>query len=680
MDPNLAAVIVYEGASDVDIFNQMAVDNVAKQLSSSWGWLPADPWADEPIFQEFAAQGQNLFDASGDSGAYSASACRSGGNNCSWYPADDPYVTAVGGTDLTTSGPGGAWQSETAWNDSGGGFSTNGISIPSYQAPVINSSNQGSATLRNVPDVAAEANCDNYFCANGVCDNGYVVCGTSLAAPRWAGILALANQQANGNPIGFLNPTLYTLGQGSEYDNDFHDITAGNNFNSASPNMFSAVSGYDLTTGWGTPNGQSLLTALSGIPTGPNFAIAPSPGSLSLPQGNNGTSTITLSPVNGFKGTVDFTVTALGLPAGVTAGVNPTSLAGSGSTSLSVSTTSASPAGKFPIVVTGASGGLTQTAYVLLTVTTSATTATVSPTSESFGFQVINTTSAKKTVTLTSTTGLSISTIAMGGANPGDFHQTNACPATLAAKAKCTITLTYTPTMVGAETASLIVTDNATNSPQSVALSGTGELPVVLSPTSLGFGNIYEGASSAAKTVTLTNNQKVALTGFSLGFTGSKDYTQTNTCGTSLAAGNKCTITVTLKPSVIGADNATLSITDSASNSPQTAALTGAGTTPASLTPSSNTYTSQTVGTTSIAKVFTLTNNLSTALSSLAVSTTGDFAVSSKTCIVTLAAKGKCTINVVFKPATTGTRTGTLSVKDSAANSPQVSKLTGTGK
>ncbi len=790
MAPNLSAVIVYEGNIDVDILNQMAVDNVAKQLSSSWGWLPADPWADEPIFQEFAAQGQNLFEASGDSGAFNASACSSSGKDCTWYPADDPYVTAVGGTDLTTSGPGGAWQSETAWDDGGGGFSTNGISIPSYQAPVINSSNKGSKTLRNIPDVAAEANCDNYFCADGACGNGYVVCGTSLAAPRWAGILALANQQADGNPIGFLNPTLYALGQGPECDNDFHDITGGNNFNSASPNLFSAVSGYDLATGWGTPNGQSLLTALSGVPTGPNFALAPSPSSLSLPQGNDGTSAITLSAVNGFKGTVDFTVTALGLPGGVTATLNPTSLAGSGSTTLNVSTTSATPPGKFPMVVTGTSGSLTQTAYVMLTVSSSPTAPvvsfsassigfgnqvlntpsaalaeivtntgtapltistatlggtnasdfaksldtctgatvapkstctvsaiftpaatgirnaslsftdnagnspqavsltgagvnaapTVSPTSEAFGYQVLNTSSATKTVTLTATTGLGISSITMAGTNRGNFHETNTCPASLAAKAKCTITLTYTPTILGAETASLTITDNASNSPQTVALSGTGVMPVVLSLTSLSFGNVAEGNTSAAKTIILTNYQTVALAGISVDFAGSADYSQTNTCGTSLAARGKCTITVTLKPSIIGADNATLRVTDSASNSPQTATLTGAGTTPATLTPASTTFVSEKVGVTSPAKVFTLTSYLSTTLSGIAISATGDFAVSSTTCTTSLAAKGKCTINVVFKPTATGTRTGTLKVTDSAGNSPQTSTLTGTGK
>lgn len=265
MAPGLKAVYVYEGNSDVSILNQMAVDNIAKQLSCSFGWLPADPASDEPIFKEFAAQGQNMFVASGDSGAFSSS-------NPEFYPGDDPLVTTVGGTDLTTTGPGGAWVSETAWVGSSGGVSTNGLAIPSYQAPYINSSNGGSTTLRNTPDVAAEANTDNYFCANGGCFGG--VGGTSLAAPRWAGILALANQQNGGRPIGFLNPTLYSIGGGAGYSAQFHDITSGNNFNSSSPSKYAAVGGFDLVTGWGAPKGAALINTLTGSLIG-SHVLAP---------------------------------------------------------------------------------------------------------------------------------------------------------------------------------------------------------------------------------------------------------------------------------------------------------------------------------------------------------------------------------------------------------------------
>ena len=366
MAPGLSAVIVYEGNNDTDMFNQMAVDNVAKQLSCSFGFLPPDPQSDEPIFQEFAAQGQNLFVASGDGGAYFGDpvACAnfSNLNGCVFYPADDPFITAAGGTNLTTNGPGGSWQSETGWIGSGGGFSTNGLAIPSYQVPVINGANQGSSTLRNIPDVAAEANTDNLFCANGGCFIG--VGGTSLSAPRWAGFLALANEQSNGPAIGFLNPTIYYIGQGPNYTSYFHDIASGNNFNGGSPNLFSDVAGYDLVTGWGSPNGQGLLNALGPAFTGPNFGLTASVSTLHVTQGGTGSSTIDVNAANGFTGTVDLKAEALGLPTGLTATLSSSAVAAGGNSVLTISTTSATPGGNFLVAVTGASAGLSHTAYV----------------------------------------------------------------------------------------------------------------------------------------------------------------------------------------------------------------------------------------------------------------------------------------------------------------------------
>ncbi len=366
MAPALSAVIVYEGNNDTDMFNQMAVDNVAKQLSCSFGFLPPDPQSDEPIFQEFAAQGQNLFVASGDGGAYfgdlAACANFSNLNGCVFYPADDPFITAAGGTDLTTNGPGGSWQSETGWIGSGGGFSTNALLIPSYQVPVVNGTNQGSTTLRNIPDVAAEANTDNFFCANGGCFIG--VGGTSLSAPRWAGFLALANEQSNGPAIGFLNPTIYSIGQTPNYGSDFHDITGGDNFNNGSPNLFSDVAGYDLVTGWGSPNGQSLLNTLGPAFTGPNFGLTASITTLHIFQGGTGSSTITANATNGFSGAVDLRAVALGLPAGLSATLSSSAVAAGGSSVLTISTTSATPGGNFLVAVTGTSAALAHTAYV----------------------------------------------------------------------------------------------------------------------------------------------------------------------------------------------------------------------------------------------------------------------------------------------------------------------------
>ena len=252
MAPGLKQVVVYVGSSDVSIFNKMASDNTSKQLSCSWGWKDNESSLD-PIFLEMAAQGQSVFVATGDSG--------SGTPGDVVWPSDDPYVTAVGGTDLTTNGPGGSWKSETGWNGSAGSPSKNKIPIPSYQQlpGVINSSNGGSTTLRNYPDVSAEANTNQYSCFDGGCFGGNG--GTSYAAPQWAGYTAMANQQSlahGGTTLGFLNPALYAIGVGSSYDSDFHDIVSGSN------GGFKAVTGYDLVTGWGSPNGVNLINGLTG--------------------------------------------------------------------------------------------------------------------------------------------------------------------------------------------------------------------------------------------------------------------------------------------------------------------------------------------------------------------------------------------------------------------------------
>ncbi len=270
MATNLSAVIVYEapsGSPFEDLLSRMANDNLAQQLSCSW-YVPqgaAEPAADL-IFQQMAAQGQSFFNASGDSDA---------DTGLIDFPGDTPYITQVGGTTLTTSGPGGAWVSETVWNwgmeftdqgylgvGSSGGSSTQYL-IPWWQLNIGMAANQGSVTMRNTPDVALTA--DNvYVRVDG--GNADDVGGTSCAAPLWAAFAALVNQQAAENgqpPIGFINPALEAIGTGPNYRQAFHDITTGNNTWRGSTNKFYAVPGYDLCTGWGTPAGQQLINALS---------------------------------------------------------------------------------------------------------------------------------------------------------------------------------------------------------------------------------------------------------------------------------------------------------------------------------------------------------------------------------------------------------------------------------
>ncbi len=248
MAPGLAAVTVYAGANAVSILARMASDNSSRQISSSWGWSP-NLKVDEPLFEEYAAQGQSFVDATGDYGFH----LREG----VVWPADDPYVTGVGGTDLVTAGPGGAWAAETGWRFSGGGPSPTGIPIPAYQIPFVTPANGGSTVFRNAPDIAGDANTDNFSCYDGGCFTGNG--GTSYAAPLWAGFIALANEAAATRglpPVGFLNPLVYTLGGGNRYATAFHDQTQGFN------GKYAAVPNYDLVTGFGSPTGQLTIEAL----------------------------------------------------------------------------------------------------------------------------------------------------------------------------------------------------------------------------------------------------------------------------------------------------------------------------------------------------------------------------------------------------------------------------------
>jgi kumamolisin len=249
MAPGLKEVQVYVGNSAEDVLNRMASDNTSAQLSTSWGWNETKS-VDDAIFMEMAAQGQTLLTASGDYSSLKASGP---------WPEESAYITAVGGTDLHTSGPGGKWTGETGWSGSAGGPSTDRtITIPSYQLPFINAANEGSTTLRNVPDIAASANTDMEICANGACGGGNG--GTSFASPIWAGYIALANQHAaqlHLPRIGFLNPLVYTFGGQANYDTLFHDVKAGKS------GKYTAVTGYDLVTGFGSPHGPALINALA---------------------------------------------------------------------------------------------------------------------------------------------------------------------------------------------------------------------------------------------------------------------------------------------------------------------------------------------------------------------------------------------------------------------------------
>jgi len=430
MAPGLSSLVMYVGSSDSAIFNAMATASpLNAQLSSSWTWSPADPSTDNPYFQEFATQGQNLFQAAGDSGKWTTS-----GTASEIFPADDVFVTSVGGTDLDTSGAAGPWSSETAWVDGGGGISPNKFAIPSWQTAAASGCSSCSKTLRNGPDVSANANFTFYVCADQTACTANEYGGTSFAAPMWAGYLALANEQAvaNGNhTVGFINPSLYTIGGSSSYGSDFHDVTSGSN-------GFSATVGYDLATGWGSPNGSGLITALAGgSSSGPGFSLSASPASVSVAQGGSGASTITSTVTGGFDSAI--TLSATGQPSGVTVNFNPNSITGAGSSSMTMIVASSTATGTYKITVTGTSGSTVETTTVSLTVTGTNPNFTISASPTSIS--VVRGGSGTATIT-TAVSGGFNSAISLSASGQGSAQSVTFSPSSIAAPGSGTSTMT----------------------------------------------------------------------------------------------------------------------------------------------------------------------------------------------------------------------------------------------
>jgi hypothetical protein len=315
---------------------------------------------------------------------------------------------------------------------------------------------------------------------------------------------------------------------------------------------------------------------------------------------------------------------------------------------------------------------------------TSAPAVSFSPTSLSLGSQIVSTTSPTQSITLTNTgnASLTISGITLAGTNPGDFHQTNSCGSSLAAGSSCSITVSFTPSASGARSATVSVSDNATGSPQTAGLSGTGVVSApaaALSPTSLTFASQAQGTTSTSQAVTLTNSGNAALSISTISTSG--DFAQANNCGTSLAAGSHCAINVTFTPTAGGTRTGTLSATDNAGGSPQSATLTGtgAGGAPsASLSATSLTYSGQLIGASSTAQAVKLTNAGNASLTISSITASGDFS-QTNTCGSSLAAGANCSISVTFKPSAGGSRTGSLSVTDNASPNTQSVSLSGTG-
>ena len=354
MAPGLSAIHVYVAPDNVadaeEVFSKMATNTpLDYSLSSSWTWASPDAAIDDVYFQRFAAQGQTYFQDSTDYAAYDVP-----NSLRAVYPADSPYVTSVGGTSLSTTGPGGAWSSESAvavfacnsanqplyYCGSGGGISPDGFAIPAWQqlAGVLTTANGasrgtgGSLIYRNSPDVAASWGpiylCDSAGSIYSVCstydepDTGWW--GTSLAAPMWAGFLALVDEQVGA--VGMLNPTIYAIGaqKGNSYSSTFHDITVGNNV--VNGVGYNALNGYDLVTGWGSPNANGLanifLDNLFLINATPSFVYFTFPTGASSSRKSTITSTLIIPGCTGTTATLR----ASGMPAGATVKFQPSTL------------------------------------------------------------------------------------------------------------------------------------------------------------------------------------------------------------------------------------------------------------------------------------------------------------------------------------------------------------------
>ena len=331
------------------------------------------------------------------------------------------------------------------------------------------------------------------------------------------------------------------------------------------------------------------------------------------------------------------------------------------------------------ITITDTAANSPQTVSLTGTGTAVTVTVTVTPASLTFASQAVGTTSPSKPVTVKNT-GTGSTSLTIG--TTGDFAQSSNCPTTLAAKANCTVNVTFTPTFAGTRTGTVLVTDAAANSPQTVNLTGTGTagggVTVTATPSALTFTSQAVGTSSASKPVTVKNTGGASTT---ISITSSGDFTQTNNCGTSLAAGASCIVNSTFSPTTTGSISGAITIADTASNSPQIVSLTGTAVAPVALSPATLAFGSISVGSTSAAQTATITNNLATTLAFNFAASGNYAAVGSGTspCGTSLAAASSCTISVTFTPTANGAIDGAITVAYAAAYSPLEVKLTGSG-
>jgi len=499
-------------------------------------------------------------------------------------------------------------------------------------------------------------------------------------------IASIAVGGANANQFAFTNTCGSSLAVGSScsIQGYFEPTSAGPM--AAAITLTDSASDSPQTialSGTGVSASQSLSFSATSIPFGPTTVGTWSPLQL-VTMTNNGATTITISGIAVTGANASQFVFANDCGTSLAAGASctihghfqPTS---TGPLTAAVTITDSAPASPQSIALTG-------------TGVASSTPVTLAPTSIAFGGTTVGTWSGLQAVSMTNTgtAALSISSIAVTGANASQFVFANTCGTSLAVGASCSIHGHFQPTSTGALSAAITITDSAANSPQSIPLTGTGlasSTPVTLSPTSIAFGATTVGTWSSLQAVTMTNSGSAALTITSIAVTGANasQFVFANTCGTSLAVGASCSIHGHFQPTSTGALSAAITITDSATGSPQSIALTGTGvasSTPVTLAPTSIAFGGTTVDTWSGLQAVTMTNTGSAALSITSIAVTGANAsqfIFANTCGTSLAVGASCSIHGHFQPTSTGALSAAITITDSATNSPQSIPLTGTG-
>lgn len=312
---------------------------------------------------------------------------------------------------------------------------------------------------------------------------------------------------------------------------------------------------------------------------------------------------------------------------------------------------------------------------------------TLAPSLLAFGKQTSGFATPAKTVTLrnTGTTVYTLGTISLVGSSASDFTETTTCGTTVAVGAACTFSVVFTPTASETANAQMLLTAS-NGSVIAIQLTGSGNVPVTLSPRTISFpGYQLLGTTSAGTVATFTNTSGVAVTFTNIDSEGlnATDFPLTTTCPVgsgSLAPGASCTATMSFKPTITGGETTTLVFYGSFTLAKQGALVSGKGTA-VKVTPPALMFPATKVGTTSAAKIVTFQNAGATPLAISSVVFTGVNAFSqTNTCNGSVPANSTCTFSVTFSPGTTGTISGAMRIGDPDPTGPQVITLTGTGQ